>query len=188
MGPLSLSRRGMVPSDCLTSLFSFLLLPLAQAALFSPTPSPNLDLDPLGAIALVGNFDAASLYSYKPANNEGPAGFNGSLEQSLIAPLPDGSLFPISSADADILSMCPLVGKDGSVTSVVVGGNFTSLGGVESNGIAVLDYNNIRVSAVPGVSGSVNALYCDSEAGVVYVGGEFRKGDSANAVTWSPND
>ncbi|KAF3484045.1 uncharacterized protein GIQ15_03369 [Arthroderma uncinatum] len=188
MGPRSRSGQRVVPSDCLTSIFSlFLALPLAQAALFSPTPSPNLDLGPLGRIALVGNFDAASLYSYKPANDEGHAGFNGSLAQSLIAPLPDGSLFPISSADADILAMCPLLGKDGSVTSVVVGGNFTSLGGVESNGIAILDYNNIHISAVPGISGSVNALYCDSGSNTVYVGGEFRKGgDSANAVTWSP--
>lgn len=186
-----LSQPGWAPLACNFNLILnfFLALPLAlssQAALFEPTPSPNLDLNPLGRIALVGNFDAASLYSYKPTNKEGLAGFNGSLKQSLIAPLPDGSLFPISSADADILAMCPLKDKDGSVTSVVVGGNFTSLGGVESNGMAVFDYNNIRVSAVPGLSGTVNALYCDSDSNIVYVGGEFRNAESTNAVIWSP--
>ncbi|EGD99637.1 hypothetical protein TESG_06982 [Trichophyton tonsurans CBS 112818] len=190
-----LSQPGWAPLACNFNfnfnfnLNVFLALSLAltsQAALFEPTPSPNLDLNPLGRIALVGNFDAASLYSYKPTNKEGLAGFNGSLKQSLIAPLPDGSLFPISSADADILAMCPLEDKDGSVTSVVVGGNFTSLGGVESNGVAVFDYNNIRVSAVPGLSGTVNALYCDSGSNIVYVGGEFRNAESTNAVIWSP--
>ncbi|KAM5461640.1 hypothetical protein MferCBS49748_007225 [Microsporum ferrugineum] len=188
MGPLSLPGRRTLPRNCFACLLNVVLaLALTtQAALFTPTPSPNLDLGPLGRIALVGNFDAASLYSYKLTNHEGPAGFNGSLEQSLIAPLPDGSLFPLSSADADILALCSLKDKDGSVASVVVGGNFTSLGGVESNGMAILDYNNIRVSAVPGLSGSVNALYCDSGSSTVYVGGEFRNGDSANAVTWSP--
>ncbi|EFR03149.1 hypothetical protein MGYG_06144 [Nannizzia gypsea CBS 118893] len=169
------------------NVFLALTITTTQAALFTPTPSPNLDLRPLGRIALVGNFDAASLYSYKPTIKDGHAGFNGSLKQSLIAPLPDGSLFPISSADADILTMCPLKDKDGAVTSVVVGGNFTSLGGVESNGMAIFNYNDIHVSAVPGLSGSVNALYCDSDSNTVYVGGEFRNAESTNALTWSPD-
>ncbi|KAK2749248.1 hypothetical protein FQN57_006864 [Myotisia sp. PD_48] len=179
-------RHDAYSSSFLSNILTFVLaLPLSQAALFSPMPSRNLDLDPLGRIALTGNFDAISLYSYIQTNNGGPAGFNGSLAQSLILPLPDGNLLPISSADADILALCPLKADDGAVTKIIVGGNFTSLGGIESAGIATFDPTTSKISAIPGLSGQVRTLHCDQESGSVYVGGDFRGSNSSNAMVWT---
>ncbi|EEP77007.1 predicted protein [Uncinocarpus reesii 1704] len=167
----------------LPQLISLLSLPLARATLFTPVPSPQLDLGPLGRVALTGNFDAISLFTYQQQRDEVLAVYNGSQSQSLIAPLPNGGLAPISSADADILALCSLTSEDGSLTSIVVGGNFTSLGGIESQALALFDPNSGKVSAIQGLSGQVRALLCDSDK--VYVGGDFKESNSSNAISWS---
>nr|KMM70154.1 hypothetical protein CPAG_06466 [Coccidioides posadasii RMSCC 3488] len=167
----------------LSHLLSLLSLPLARATLFTEVPPPPLDLGPLGRIALTGNFDAISLYIYQQQRDEVLAVYNGSQSQSLIAPLPNGGLAPISSADADILALCPLESRDGSLEKLVVGGNFTSLGGIESQGLALFDPSSGTVSAISGLSGRVLALLCDS--GKVYVGGDFERSNSSNAISWS---
>lgn len=179
----------MVSTDIsrLLHSLSILSLPLlSHSAFFEPAPSPELDLEPLGRIALTGNFDAVSLYSYVQENNGGPAGFNGSQSQSLIASLPNGALAPISSADADIVTMCPLYSEDGDeISEIIIGGNFTSLGGIKSPGIARFNPKSSRISAISGLSGQVLALLCDKESSTVYLGGEFRDSKSSNAMSWS---
>ncbi|KAI1948688.1 hypothetical protein LOZ12_005480 [Ophidiomyces ophidiicola] len=164
-------------------LLSLLIVPLVQSTLFTPVPSPQLDLGPLGRITLTGNFDAISLFTFQQQRDEVLAVYNGSQSQSLIAPLPNGGLAPISSADADILALCPLKSKDGALTALVVGGNFTSLGGTESQALALFDTQSGKVSAIPNLSGRVSALLCDSDK--VYVGGDFKRSNSSNAISWS---
>ncbi|WEW58854.1 hypothetical protein PRK78_004322 [Emydomyces testavorans] len=181
----SLSSTGDASILGLLQLPPLLFLPLVRATFLTPVPSPPLDLGPLGRVALTGNFDAISLYAYQQQRDEALAVYNGSQSQSLIAPLPNGGLAPISSADADIFALCPLTSKDNVLTDVVVGGNFTSLSGTESQALALFNAQSGKVSAIPGLSGQVLSLLCDSEK--VYVGGDFKGPNSSNAISWSRN-
>jgi hypothetical protein len=155
---------------------------MTQAASFTLVAPPNLDLSQLGRIALTGDFDAISLFSYEQ-QSENLAAANGS--HSLITPLPNGVLAELSSSDGHISAMCPLLAKNGTLLGVLVGGNFTSLGGIESQGIALFDPTSNTVKGISGIAGQVKALYCDQERGAVYVGGDFNRSNCSNAVVWS---
>lgn len=156
-------------------------LPISQATLFTPVTQPDLDLSQLGRIVLTGNFEAISLFLYEQQSENLVT--NGS--HSLITPLPNGFLAGLSSSDGHISAMCALSAKNGSLVGVFVGGNFTSLGGVESQGIALFDPASNTVRQIRGIAGKVQALYCDQESGIVYVGGEFNRSNSSNAIAWS---
>ncbi|ERF74467.1 hypothetical protein EPUS_03905 [Endocarpon pusillum Z07020] len=154
-------------------------LPSTQGVL-TPVPPPPIDLSSLGSVALAGNFDTISIYSYE-GQSQGSS-TNGS--QSVLSPLPSGAFGGISAADANINTMCPFVMEGGTLAGVIVGGNFTSLGGVDAQGIALLDPNTQQVTPLPGVFGSVNAMLCDRETNSVYVGGAFKAANSTNAIAW----
>jgi Cortical protein marker for cell polarity len=154
-------------------------LPCTQGAL-TPIPPPKIDLSSLGRVALAGNFDTVSIYSYE-GQSQGSS-TNGS--QSLLLPLSNGAFADISAADANINAMCPFVMEDGTLAGVVVGGNFTSLGGVDAQGIAMFDPNQQSVTPLPGIFGTVNAIFCDQETNSVYVGGSFQAANSTNAIAW----
>ncbi|SMY24736.1 unnamed protein product [Zymoseptoria tritici ST99CH_1A5] len=145
--------------------------------------SSNLDLSELGRVAIGGDFDSISLYQYLGQNEN--LSNNGS--QSLLTRYPDGSFRSLALADADatIAAMCPFVTTDGTLQGVVVGGNFTSLGGVQAASVALWNPTSNEVVALPGLSGPVNALYCDATSGTVYVGGNFMAGNSTNAMAWT---
>ncbi|KAI6862129.1 hypothetical protein KC318_g20837, partial [Hortaea werneckii] len=145
-------------------------------------PSPNLNLNDLGRVAIGGDFDSISLYTYEGQSEEA---FNSNGSQSLLTRYPNGDFRSLSMADAYITTMCPFVQQDGSLAGVVVGGNFTSLGGVEAQGIALWNPNTTEITALPGLSGKVNAVYCDDESGTVYVGGSFMGANSTNALAWT---
>ncbi|OJD15687.1 hypothetical protein AJ78_04063 [Emergomyces pasteurianus Ep9510] len=169
-----------------SAVFALSLLPSTISAVrFTPVSQPDLDLGPLGQVALTGNFDAIDLFQYEEQRRK-PSLPNGPKSHSLLATLPNGALASVASSDADILSLCPLTAKDGTVTSIVVGGNFTSLGGVESQGIALFDPSSTKVTPISGLRGQVLALLCDEESGNVYVGGDFKESESNNAIIWSP--
>jgi Cortical protein marker for cell polarity len=146
----------------------------------TPIPPPKIDLSSLGRVTLAGNFDSISIYSYEGQSQ----GSNTNGSQSVLQPLPDGALADISAADANINAMCPFVMSDGTLAGIVVGGNFTSLGGVDAQGIALLDPNTQQVTPLPGIFGVVNAIYCDRETNSVYVGGAFKAANSTNAIAW----
>lgn len=157
------------------------LIPSCLAINFSPVPSQNLDISPLGRVGIVGDFDAISLYSFQN-QNENPFNTNGS--QAVLTQLPNGAFAQLAAADAYITSLCSFVLKDGTLAGVIVGGNFTSLGGLDTQGIAMINPTNGSITPLPGLSGKVNALYCDQPSSTVYVGGDFRGGNSSNAIAW----
>jgi hypothetical protein len=164
----------------LGSTFAILLSP-AFARNFTSAPSPNIDLSGLGRVALAGDFDSISLYTYQGQTQN--ANFaNGS--QYLFSQYPDGSFQGLALADAFITTMCPFV-SNGVLQGIVVGGNFTSLGGVPAQGIALWNPNTTSITPLNGLSGSVSAVYCDDESSRVYVGGTFTGGNSTNAIAWS---
>ena len=156
------------------------LLPLTQGVSLTPVASANLDLSSLGRIALAGDFDAISLYQYQE-QTEGSSN-NGS--QSVVASLGEGIFADLDTADANINAMCNFVMKDGTTAGVVVGGNFTSLGGVDAQAIAMIDPASGNVTPLPGIQGQVSSLLCDQNTNAVYVGGSFKAADSTNAIAW----
>ncbi|RAL07238.1 putative cellular morphogenesis protein (Rax2) [Aspergillus homomorphus CBS 101889] len=162
-------------------LSPFLLSSLASALTFQSVSEPDLDLSPLGHIALTGDFDAVTFYQYTAQTNTS-TGDNDA--QTLLTPLPNGILTTLSTSNADIRAMCPFTQKDGTFSGIFVGGNFTSLGGVETEGVALYHPSTNQVKSLPGLSGSVSALLCDQETNSVYVGGNFTYYNTSNAVAW----
>lgn len=146
----------------------------------TPIPSPNLNLEALGRVALAGDFDAISLYAYAGQTQ----GINSNGSQSILSSLPNGAYAALSSADANIHTMCDFIMRDGTSAGVIVGGNFTSLGGIDSQGIALFDPVSTNITALPGVLGTVSSILCDQETNSVYVGGSFRAANSTNAIAW----
>lgn len=169
LAPLLLLLSSFLPSH--TSAYSFVAL-----------PSPNLDLGNLGRVALAGNYDSLSLYSWLGQNENG-AGTNGS--QALLGRYPDGSFANIAVADASIRAMCPFTYRNGTLIGVVVGGNFTSLHGEAATAIALFNPTSGEITPLPGLSGQVNALYCDNASETVYIGGSFTGAASTNAIAWT---
>ncbi|KAF2753238.1 hypothetical protein EJ05DRAFT_419255, partial [Pseudovirgaria hyperparasitica] len=162
------------------ALSSLLASPVA-AFNFTPAPSSNLRLDTLGRVAFAGDFDGLSLFQYLE-QNEDSYYTNGS--QSLLSRFPNGAFASISLADAHIKAMCPYF-INGELQGLVVGGNFTSVGGINSQGVANINVDTGEVTPLPGLSGKVAALYCDDDSGYVYVGGEFQGLNSTNAIIWT---
>ncbi|KAI0009790.1 cortical protein marker for cell polarity-domain-containing protein [Xylariaceae sp. FL0662B] len=161
----------------LTSLTS--LTSLSQAIEFNSIPSANLDLSRLGRVGIAGDFSGISYYQYE-GQTERPFSSNGS--EQLLTRLPNGVFFSLLEADASIQTMCLFQGQ------IILGGNFTSLGGAQSIGVASYSLNSSKLTPLAGLSGQVNSLLCDESAGKVYIGGSFRAQDSTNAITWQASE
>lgn len=157
------------------------LSPFAQAITFNPIPSANLNLDNLGRVGLAGDFSGISLYQFEGQNENG---FSKNGSQSVLAPFPNGAFATLASADAGIQAMCSFIMQNGAMAGVVVGGNFTSLGGIESQGAALFNQNTSTITPLTGLSGQVSALLCDEATNTVYVGGSFKAANSTNAIVW----
>ena len=176
------SLRSSTVADATIVLFASLCtLPTTVALTFNSIPSPNLDLSQLGRVAFAGDFDSISLYQFQ-GQNQNAFSTNGST--SLLTTFPNGDFDSLAQADAVIQTMCPFVATDGSLNGVVIGGNFTSLGGTEAQSIALFNPNNSQITPLPGLTGKVNSLFCDSKSATVYVGGSFVGGNSSNAIAW----
>jgi hypothetical protein len=126
------------------------------------------------------------LYQFEE-QNEHPYRNNGS--EQLLARMPNGLFAPIVNTDATIRTMCTFNTDNGTV--VVMGGNFTSIRGpdsdakaMQSTAIALFDPNTAAITPLPGLSGQVNALLCDQDKNMVYLGGTFVGANSTNALAW----
>lgn len=144
----------------------------------SQSINPNLDLSGLGQVALTGDFDAISVYSF-------PGQFNRNGSNSILQHLPDGAYEILAATDATINTMCPFVRRDGTFEGVIVGGNFTSLGGVASRSIALYNPDSREITPLVGLEGAVAAVLCDAERETVYVAGSFDAANSSNAIAWT---
>ncbi|KAF2464047.1 uncharacterized protein BDR25DRAFT_99126 [Lindgomyces ingoldianus] len=172
-------RAGKLALSCLL-LASSHILPSASAFSFTSIPSPNLNLDGLGRVAFAGNFDSISLYQFE-GQSEKSAGSNGAL----LSRFPNGVFAPLNNTDADIKAMCAFQ-ANGTLQGIVFGGNFTSVGETHTpGGIAWLNVTSGQVYPLTGLNGTVNALFCDPDAGRVYIGGSFTGGGASNAIVWT---
>ena len=162
-------------------ILTFLKVAPAHGLDFNPVTPPNLDLSELGRVALTGDFDAISLYSYE---QQSEASHNTNGSQSIVTQRPNGDFAITVTSDGYIKSMCPFVMKDGTLAGVIVGGNFTSMGGQEAQGVALYDPNTQNITALTGLTGNVETVWCDQDTNTVYVGGDFKGGQSTNAIAW----
>ncbi|PHH54618.1 Polarized growth protein rax2 [Ceratocystis fimbriata CBS 114723] len=161
-----------------TSLLSLAsILSLASALEFSAVTQPNIDFSLLGRVGIAGDFSGISVYEYV-GQNERPYSTNGS--ESIMAQLPNGVFTSLSTVDAVVRSMCQLSGS----RSVMLGGDFTSLDGNKTHGLAIFDPSSGSITALDGLDGRVNSLLCEDD-GVVYIGGNFKTNESMNALTWT---
>jgi hypothetical protein len=150
----------------------------AVAVSFKPAPLPHLNIADLGRVAFAGDFDSISLYQYE-GQSEQASGRTGAL----LSRYPNGVFAPTNQTDADIQAMCSI--QTGGAERIVFAGNFTSVGNIATpGGIALLNPTDGTVKPMYGLTGSVNTLYCDRDAGEVYVGGFFTGSDSNNAIIW----
>ncbi|CAG8974424.1 hypothetical protein HYALB_00004120 [Hymenoscyphus albidus] len=157
------------------------ITPLGHAITFKSIPSDNLDLSKLGRVGLAGDFDSISLYQFE-GQSQDSLGANRS--SSILTRFPNGAFDQLAASDATIEVMCSFVLKSGTLAGVVVGGDFTSLGGKNSPGAAMYDPNTSTITPLTGLSGKVTALLCDSSSDRVYVGGAFKGANSSNAMVW----
>lgn len=153
----------------------------ASAFSFQRVSSSNLELSNLGRVGVAGDFDAVSLYEFV-GQSQNALSSNGS--SSLLSRYPDGAFASLQMSDGTIQTMCPFQLKDGSMAGVVLGGNFTSIGNIAANGVALFNTTTSQIQPLPGLSGSVNSVYCDMNSSTVYVGGSFSGGNSSNAIAW----
>ncbi|KAG9236318.1 cortical protein marker for cell polarity-domain-containing protein [Amylocarpus encephaloides] len=175
------SSSGELPPLLRVGLILAAISPVSHAININPIPPANLDFSKLGSVGLAGDFSGISLYEFEGQNQNG---FSTNGSASILTRLPNGAFVTLAAADAGIEAMCSFVLKDGSTQGVVVGGNFTSLGGMESPGAALIDPNTSKVTALTGISGQVYSLLCDPSTNSVYVGGNFRAANSTNAIVW----
>ncbi|KAE8447593.1 hypothetical protein EG329_010564 [Mollisiaceae sp. DMI_Dod_QoI] len=157
------------------------LAPISHAVTFNPVPAANLDLSNLGSTALVGDYNGISLYQFE---GQSESGFSTNGSSGILSRFPNGGFADLAEADAGIQAMCSFIMSNGVMSGVVVGGNFTSLGGIESPGAALFNPNTSAVTPLTGLSGQVSALLCDETSNTVYVGGSFRGANSTNAIAW----
>lgn len=164
--------------NTLLTISSFTLIPTSRAISFTPAPEANLELSELGRVGIAGDFSGLSLFEFEE-QNERP--FNTTAPGALLARMPNGAFASIVQTDASVQSMCSFI-VDGTLKGVIVAGNFTSLGGLESTAVALFNTNTSTVEPLPGISGSVYSVYCDNDK--VYVGGNFKANNSTNAISW----
>ncbi|EPS42974.1 hypothetical protein H072_3038 [Dactylellina haptotyla CBS 200.50] len=172
-------RKGATAS----SIFSIwtTLSAVASAINFTEITLPNIKTGDYGRMGFVGDFDSISLYQYA---EQGTQTYFTNGSHAIITQLPNGELTTLAVADGNINDMCLFTMKDGTVAGVVVGGNFTTIGGIRANAIALLNPDTGLPVPLNGVSGTVNAVLCDQEANIVFVGGEFSAMNSSNAISW----
>lgn len=154
------------------------LLSLTTQGASQSIPNPNIDLSNLGQVALTGDFDSIQVYSF-------PGQFNNNGTNSILQHLPQDAYEVLASTDATIESMCPFVTRDGTFEGIIVGGNFTSLGGVASRSIALYNPDSRSITPLTGLEGTVSAVLCDRERETVFIAGSFDAANTTNAIAWT---
>ncbi|KAF3906348.1 hypothetical protein ABW20_dc0104063 [Dactylellina cionopaga] len=172
-------RKGATVSSILSIWTA--LTSVASAINFTEITLPNLQTSDYGRMGFVGDFDSISLYQF--AEQGGQTYYtNGS--HAILTQLPNGELTTVAVANGRINDMCLFTLKDGTVAGIIVGGNFTRIGDVRAEAVALLDPQTGQPIPLAGLSGTVNTLLCDQEANSVFFGGEFSGANSTNAISW----
>ncbi|PKS10492.1 hypothetical protein jhhlp_002244 [Lomentospora prolificans] len=185
--PFRRARRHEPPLSFSTALLSMMTLApsISHALNITPAPPANIDFSRLGRVGVAGDFTGISLYEFEGQNE---SSFTNNGSESLLTQLPNSAFASLVSTDASIRTMCTFTRSNGDAAGVLLGGNFTSLNGQKSQAIARYDPDTGEITPLDGLEGQVNALFCDRDTDRVYVGGNFKKDDSTNAIAWNEDD
>ncbi|KAF3082739.1 hypothetical protein TWF102_006007 [Orbilia oligospora] len=176
---VSRRRRGQLPS--LLSTWAA-LTSMASAINFTEISLPNILTDGYGRMGLVGDFDSISLYQFA---EQGTQTYFRNGSHAIMTQLPNGDLTTVAVTNGHINDMCLFKLKNDQTAGLVVGGNFTRIGDLQTEGIALIDpVTGAPVPLAGGLSGTVNAILCDTSTESVFVGGDFKYMNSTNAVQW----
>lgn len=166
---------------------------MASAMSFQYLPLPNIDVQSLGELAIVGEFDGIDLYNHANQTSTLPPGTSSLLLSY------NNSIFNLGSTNfgGTLATVCVLPVSDGH--EVYIGGNFSSFVNVSANNI--VRYNSASQtfdSLQGGLDGPVHAIACDEARNSVYVGGSFIQPTNisglsastafANAAIWTPQN
>ena len=164
--------------------------------LSSPTPVSGLNpsaisllhLDFLaagGSAYFTGTFDALSTYNYQGSIFSTQGTRNNSNDSSSVrAQLPDGTFIEFVEANGAIETMCIFESHSHQLKGAAVAGNFTTLGGMHAEAVALFNVTTGEVIPLPGLKGRVQSLLCDDGINAVYVVGKFRGAGSSNVLVW----
>lgn len=148
---------------------------------------PKVDFNRMGKVAVAGSFAGLDLYNSSEANS---STFDPSTSTIFLRGA-DGGLTPIGSTNSggSVVAGCAL--QD----TFYFAGSFTSMGGQNVNNIVAYKPSTSTFSALSGggVDGAVEALYCDSSAKTLWVGGAFHApssgadGYSGSVAVYTPS-
>ena len=160
------------------------LLHLSGLATAAQVAAPAFDFSSLGHIDLVGSFSGASLYQDSRQRSVLTTNSSGGLYQQ-VSP---GVYIPLGSTDGSVTTSCTITSTTAQPgPRIYLGGQFSNVAGTNASNVVAYDPATGAFSSLAsGLSGPVNALYCDSKQNLVYIGGDFDATNSSNAVVWSP--
>lgn len=145
-----------------------LLSIIIAATLVSAQNVPEIDFSRMGTVGIAGAFAGLDLYNASaPTINSSAA--------TLVSRNSDGALTVLGSTNSGgrLLAACTLK------NTLFVGGLFDSVSGTSAKNIVAYDISSSTFSAMgaagAGLDGEVDALYCDSKSGLVWIGGNFKK-------------
>lgn len=172
-------------------------LPLATATT-APTSLPQVDFSRMGQVGLGGSFAGLDWWtSSSPFASTSTGGAKFSADgASLFMQNADGSFTVLGSTNPGglIHTLCwsnSVVSSSDSASNgtLYVGGVFSSLSGTSSSNIVAYSLSDNSFHPLStGLSGPVQATYCDNTNGLVWFGGDFTapSGQSGeNVALWS---
>ncbi|CAN6627068.1 bud site selection protein Rax2p [Trichomonascus vanleenenianus] len=139
---------------------------------------PSLDLQEMGSIGIVGQFDGISTYTYQGQQNASI----GDSSNRIVAQVDGNYLLPQAELDGSVTAACQID------DIVYFAGDFSTVGDLSTQGIASVNATSGEVaslakSGAPAGS-TVKTLYCDSSSGLVYAGGSFAFNETAGVAVW----
>src|ERR1700736_3325258 len=126
-------------SRLLLSLPIALLDLVAAASPLTPISLPSLDLASFGQVSLAGDFEGVSLYQY---SGQTPALQSSGSGNGVYIQLPNGALGLLGRATGSVSSLCALD------SGLFIGGNFSSIGGVNATNIASYNFSSSAFSVL----------------------------------------
>ncbi|KAJ2721350.1 hypothetical protein GGI07_004020 [Coemansia sp. Benny D115] len=129
------------------------------------------ELDDEGGIGIVGGFSGVS--SFSPNNSGASLALDSKLSSVVALSQDSAQLLGTFTAEGEITAGCSFYGEDGSAIYSFFGGSITSLNGTTVGYVAGVDANGQVNVMDGGVTGPINALFCDQASQQVFAGGSF---------------
>ncbi|KAJ2851692.1 hypothetical protein IWW36_000837 [Coemansia brasiliensis] len=123
-----------------------------------------------GSIGIVGAFNGVS--SFSPGSSGAALGLDSSSMSLLSLTENSATLLAAASASGQVTAACTIY-ESGSFKKVFMGGSISMMNTTTVGYVFGVDASGNVDSMLGGVNGPVNALYCDNDTQLVYVGGNF---------------